>query len=220
MKRRLGERVGWYFRPDEPPTNAPAQTAGEAGSSSNAGAAGGQPGSPQTGGAAATGSATTGSAEAKFTQTDIDRIVKDRLAEEGRKAQAAAKKVADASEATRLADQQKWEELANRHAARVAELEPLGEQVKAYETIIAKQLETRIAGLSPEAKKAVESLPAGLTTLQKLDWLTSNEVLFAKPTPPNVNAKDGQTGSGTEGMTDAQKRELAAIYGVKAEYIR
>ena len=73
-----------------------------------------------------------------------------------------------------------------------------------------KILSERIKALPKEAQKAVDSLP-GLSVAQKLAWLDANAALFARPTPPNINATDQGAGSQRE-PTEAQRRAVARHY--------
>ncbi len=65
------------------------------------------------------------------------------------------KKLAELEATRKLEDDAKLTEQ-ERVNKRLAELEPLTETVKAYETVMAEMLESRLTGLTPEAKKAVE----------------------------------------------------------------
>lgn len=82
------------------------------------------------------------------------------------------------SEKAALAAEQKWKELAEVHAARVQELEPLSAQVQAYTTLIEGMLKDRMKALGDAAKKAVGALPEAMSPLEKLSWLNQNEALF------------------------------------------
>lgn len=150
------------------------------------------------------------------------KAVNEQLAElkrwkdEQDQAAAKAKKDQEAAEAARLVEQNQFKTLAEQRAAKLAELEPLGERVKTLETVLQGVYEARLADLSPAAKKAVESLP-GLTLEQRLAWLNENGALFAKPTAPNINATT--SGGRGEALSDADAEELAAIYGVRAKYL-
>lgn len=93
-------------------------------------------------------------------------------------AEAAQAKLKEDSEKAALVANQKWQELAAKHEARVKELEPLEAQAKAYGELIAGMLKDRIKALGDAAKKAVGALPEGMASLEKLNWLTKNEALF------------------------------------------
>lgn len=139
---------------------------------------------------------------------------------EQEKAASEARKAAEAAEAKRLAEQNEFKTLAEQRAAKLAELEPLGERVKSLETVIQGVYEARLKDLPEAARKAVEGLP-GLSVEQKLGWLNENAGLFvvAKTAAPNINATE--TGTRPDGLVDdAEAEQLAAIYGVKAKYLK
>lgn len=131
---------------------------------------------------------------------------------EQEKAAAAAKKAADDAEAKRLAENNEFKTLAEQRAAKLAELEPLGERVKGLEAVIQGVYEAKLKDLPEAARKAVDALP-GLSVEQKLAWLNENGALFqvAKPTAPNINATDisapgGSTVAKTEDQVELWRR--------------
>ena len=130
-----------------------------------------------------------------LTQSQLDKMITDRLAEAKRRSDAQIKAAADKAEADKAAAQGEYKKAAELAQARVAELEPLSERITKLEGILSAQLAARVKGLSAEAKKAVDSLPESMGIVERLEWLTANEALFSKPAPPNVNARDGQAGS-------------------------
>lgn len=93
-------------------------------------------------------------------------------------AEAAQTKAKEDSEKAALIANQKWQELAAKHEARVKELEPFEAQAKAYSELVTGMLKDKTKALGDAAKKAVEALPEGMTSLEKLNWLTKNEGLF------------------------------------------
>jgi hypothetical protein len=196
-------------------TNATSQTSAGEGVNTD-GAAGAQPGSAQAGTTAASGTVTMGSVtpstgEAKFTQADLDRIVRDRLAEETRKGEAKAKKEREAAEAAQLADQQKWQELAGKHEAKVKELEPLAERVAKLTTALEKLLVKEREGLP----KHVTTLLDKLDPAEQLEYIAANrEALGVRTTPtaPNVNAT---AGNGSQALDPkAEEARLRAQYRI------
>ena len=135
-------------------------------------------------------------------------------------AEAQRKKDADEAEAKRLVEQNEFKTLAEQRAAKLAELEPLGERVKGLETVIQGVYEARLKELPEAARKAVDALP-GLSVEQKLGWLNENAGLFvaAKAPPPDINAT--ATGTKPDGLvSDDEAEELAALYGVSAKYLK
>ena len=86
------------------------------------------------------------------------------------------------ADAANLAASEEWGKLATTHEARVKELEPLVDTLKAYATFIEGVLESTIKKLGKGAKSAVAGLPEGMTAMDKLNWLNTNETLFEEPT--------------------------------------
>jgi len=91
---------------------------------------------------------------------------------------AAQAKAKEDSEKAALAADQKWQELAAKHEARVTELEPLVAEAKAYSKLIDGMLKAKIKEFGDAAKTAVKALPDGMSPLAQLEWLTKNEGLF------------------------------------------
>lgn len=162
----------------------------------------------------ATLQSTSETTETRFTQADLDRLVDARLAEERKKRQrqAEADKLAQAGEYQKLADQYKAQA-----DATTVEVETLRAQLAEATAAVEATYQARLKALPREAQKAVEGL-AALPVAQRLAWLDANAGLFARPTPPNINATD--QGGGARTRTDAEAAELAAIYGVRAEYLK
>lgn len=153
-----------------------------------------------------TGANGSNSGEVSFTpeqQAKIDAIVADRLKRERSKIeteQAEAKRKADeAAEQTRLEDERKFQELADKHKAKVGELEPQvasqAETISSYETAVTEILEAEIKAIGDAAKTAVENLPGDPGPLEKLQWLKANQELFKTdkiPAPPPRRTRIGQ----------------------------
>lgn len=115
----------------------------------------------------------------------------------------------DKAEAERntLAAGEKWQELAEQHAARVGELEPLEAQVKAYQEVVEEMLKNRVKEFGDAAKVAVKALPKSLTNLEKLNWLNKNQELFdAGPSMVGTPAKRKRvaTNKGRDGRRPAR----------------
>lgn len=140
---------------------------------------------------------------------------------EQERAEAQRKKDVEAAEAKRLVEQNEFKTLAEQRAAKLAELEPLGERVKGLEAVIQGVYEAKLKDLPEAARKAVEALP-GLSVEQKLGWLNENAGLFQilKPAAPNINAGDTSAARPEGQLGEAEAAELAAIYGVSAKYLK
>lgn len=175
---------------------------------------------------AATPEATTDGPPAEAKNTDTPgpvpfhrfKEVTDQLAElrdwkkEQEQAATERKKEADKAERERLKQQEEWQKLAEQHEARVAELEPLAERVTRYEGVITALLEKQREGV-PEF---VQPLLDKLDPADQLEYIAANQEKWGKPAPPNVN--DTRGGSG-KAHTEADKQQLAAMYGVDPSYL-
>ncbi len=120
---------------------------------------------------------------------------------EHEKAQSDAKKAADAAEKARLAEQGKYQELAEAAEKRAADLEPYKAKSDRYEAALTKLLTQERKDLP----KHVLTLLDKLDPADQLDYIAENrEVLTAKQTPPNIN---GTAGAGGAAAVDPKARE-------------
>ena len=124
-------------------------------------------------------------AEKKFSQADLDRIVKERLDREKKKSDEAAAKAKKDAEDAALAKNQEWEKLATQRQTEiddikktVAELEPFKEQAEKYKTALNAQL-TEIKKSLP---KFVLQLIDKMDPVDAMKYITDNaDELGAKP---------------------------------------
>jgi hypothetical protein len=105
---------------------------------------------------------------------------------------------------------EKEKALAKQHEAAAqgltAERDTLTARLAEAEAAVEATYQARLKSLPKEAKNAIESLP-GLSVPQRLAWLDANAGLFARPTPPNINATDqGTTGTTKQDQTDLWRR--------------
>lgn len=141
--------------------------------------------------------------------------LKKKLAER-EKADRAAQQQAEQAEAQRLAEQQKWQELAQKHEARLKELEPVQAKAQAYEAALKKLLDEQRKAVPGYVLPLLDKMDAA----EQLEWIAANAGQFQaspKPTPPNINGTE--TGTKPAGLDEAEVAELAAIYGVRPEYL-
>jgi len=146
----------------------------------------------------------------KEQQAHIDKIIGDARVKAREKAKAdhdaQTSKDKDAAEQAALVAKQQWQKLAEKHEARVKELEPLEAKAKAYEELIEGMLKDTIEKMGEGAKKAVEALPASMSAVEKLDWLNKNEELFQVKGDgvgtPKPAAKQTKTTKGKEKLYD------------------
>lgn len=112
-----------------------------------------------------------------FSQADVDRIVQDRLERERAKAEKEREKAEKAADEKRLAEQQKWQELA---AKRQGDIEALEAQIDDLKTEAAKvqkyakALEGYRDALIESVPDPVKELLKGMDIADQLSWLSAN----------------------------------------------
>ena len=159
--------------------------------------------------------------EARFTQADLERIIGERLAQERNKAAKAAEKAAAELEKKQLAENAKWQELAEKTQAELAATKADAERLERVSAVVQAMYDTRLKALPAPLRKAVESLPVQ-DPLDRLAWLDANEQLFAQAqTVPDINAGSG---GGSKPSPDISlggldPQEFAARYGVDPRYL-
>lgn len=98
-----------------------------------------------------------GTDDKRFTQAELDAIVKDRLERERKKADETAAKTKADAEAAAAKEQGEWKKLAEQHEARVGELEPRVQTAETerdtYRGIVLSQQQTAIDALPEPLKK-------------------------------------------------------------------
>jgi F0F1-type ATP synthase membrane subunit b/b' len=152
-------------------------------------------------------------AEKTFTQADVDKIIAERLQRAKQQAEQATAKATAEAERKAAESQGQFKELyektlaeveAERKARRTLELSTMKANV-ARSVGLPEKLAMRLQGedeesLLMDAKSILAELP--------------------KPAAPNINSGAGNGNAPKAGVMDeAQKRELAAIYGVNAAYL-
>lgn len=130
--------------------------------------------------------------EVKFDDTQqefINKLVGDARIKSRAKAEAEFKaqqsKATEEAERANLAAKDEWQKLSATHEARVKELEPLVDQVKAYGELVAGMLKDRVKELGDNAKKAVDALPESMSAIERLAWLNKNDELFQEDSETN-----------------------------------
>ncbi len=127
----------------------------------------------------------TNGGEARFTQADVDRLIKDRLDRERRKSHEATEKARQEAEAKGLQEQGKFKELADQLAAKVTELTPYQERITAYDAALKPHIDDRIKALPEALRDLVDSDADALTMLDTLAKLeTAARKLQPAETPP------------------------------------
>jgi hypothetical protein len=150
--------------------------------------------------------------ERAFTQAEVDQIVKDRLERERKKAADDAKKSKDATDAQALKEQAKWQELAEKHEARVKELETALEsggkdleaqagQTKRFEAALQKFLDEQRKGLPAHIVSLLDKLDA----VDQLEYIAANAETLRK-TPGGVPPTPGADGDSKLTPEERRKR--------------
>jgi len=173
-----------------------------------------------------TGGDSPNAGEAMFNQEQqnyIDELWKKRL-ERARgvweKEIAAAKTKAEKdAETTRLAEQEKYKELAGKYQARIGELEPLEGRIQAYVEAVDGLLAAKIEALGEQAKTAVENLPGDPDALEQLTWLNANEALFGKKAPPDIGADRRGRSGGDVQVTDEEVKAFAVSMHLAPRFV-
>lgn len=160
-----------------------------------------------------------------FTQADVDRIVKERLEREQGKATKAAEKARQEAEAKALVEQGDFKALSERQAKRIAELETAAAdlataqaQLGKYETALKASLAAQLAGV-PEH---IQDLLKRMDVTEQMEWISANQDKLKPAQPaaaaPDISATKRSTSPQTK-MTDEERREFAARYGVRPEFL-
>lgn len=146
----------------------------------------------------------------KFTQAELDQIIKDRLEKEKRKAEAQATKAKEQAESEALAKSQEWESLAKKQGAKleqleaqVAELESVKAQLGEYEQALKKVLAGQRDGLPAH----ITALLDKLSPLEQLTYLAEN----AKNLRPANGVPETPDPASPEKLTEAQKGQAASV---------
>ena len=143
-----------------------------------------------TGSTAATPAAPPSSEERTFTQADLDRIIRERLADEKRRADEKAKLKAG-----------EFEQVANERATRITQLEEENKTTK-------EQYDALVRLIDAENKERIKALPAEMRDLVPMgdvlaqrEWLTKAEKAAAKlsSTQPTSPVSTPGTPSGPRG---------------------
>lgn len=128
-----------------------------------------------------------------------------------RHAKKAAEQATAQAEEAKLVEQQKWQELADKRAKELEEIK--GELESVRLDALRREVGTEV-GLP---SKLVVKISGGDRDEMLAD---AQEMLEALPKQQAPNdAQHGAGGAPSGGMSDAEKAEFAAIYGVRPEYI-
>ena len=142
------------------------------------------------------------------------------------------------SEEQRLADEHKWQELAEARQKTIDELTPYQQKAELLEQGFNTTLEGRLKTIPNDVRKSlVEPVRATMSAVDFAKWLDANETLLRTKNPPNLEAGAGAgaqpTGESVKlsvmeaqiaqaaGMTPAQyavnKKKIAALTATRTE---
>ncbi len=158
----------------------------------------------------------------KFTQADLDRLINERLARADKAAKDKADKAAKEAEEKALAENAKWQELAEKRGKEVETLNPYKERAEAYEKALLTQLESvrkqlKNGGVSDTVLDLLNAKPPAEQLeyiAQKMDELLPQE---QKGNPANVGKYPPSGKSNGSGKTKDQlvsERKKTGIYGM------
>lgn len=148
-------------------------------------------------------------AEAKNTEEEKGHMIpKSRLDEEIKRRKESENRLAavekeKASQLERqLEEQGEYKKLAEERATKIAEIQPVADQVDSMSQTLTEYLAAQIADI-PEAMQ--DLVPAELPVQQQLNWLAKNKARLMKPNAPSLDAgKRGGEGKAVE-LNDEQR---------------
>lgn len=149
--------------------------------------------------------------EKKFSQADLDRIVAERLERAKRKRETEAQKEKEANEAAILKEKEDFKSLAEKHEAKISELETklaefetLKETHASYEAALTKYLEEARTGLP----KHILALLDKLSVVDQLAYIAENAAELNKPKTKGMpETPDAAKGND---LTEAERKALQA----------
>ena len=125
-------------------------------------------------------------------QERIDAAIKERLEREKRKSERDAQRAREDAEAEALARGQEWQKLAEKHAARITELEQQGAQMDA----LVQERDRYKAALEGHLKTQRDGLPAHILTLldqldpaAQLEYIAANAAVLRSGAPAQEEKK-------------------------------
>jgi len=114
----------------------------------------------------------------------------------------------DKAQKAQLADQQKWQELAQQYQQERDELKPYKAQAESISATLEALLAAQLDPLTDEARGMVADIPG--TAQQKLDWLAKNRDKLTRPQAPPMDA--GARGDRTDTIElTPEERQMAKL---------
>jgi hypothetical protein len=146
-----------------------------------------------------------------FTQADLDRIVKERLADSQRRAEQKAAADKRAAEEKALADNAEWKTLADQRAAELETTKAQAAAATAYAKRLNTMADAEIAGWPDEVKGTD---PGAANVEARLDWLEKMRPLAkrlaALPKAPTTEAGAGNGAPPTTPPAAGQQEQAPA----------
>ena len=145
-------------------------------------------------------------------QAELDRVVKERLERERQKNERAAEAAKRKAEEDAAAKNGEWQALAEKHAKRLAELEPLETEIESHKSEAEKYkaaLTGHLATLKKDLPTPIIALLDNLDPIAQMEWISKNgeEVAGTNGKPALIRAPKADT-KNTE-LTEQQRRERA-----------
>jgi hypothetical protein len=160
---------------------------------------------------------TNGGEDRRFTQADIDAIVKDRLARAEEKAKKQQEKARADAEARTLAEQGEYKKLAEQAQAALQEYEPFKDRAERYELALTKLLKEERKSVPKWAQPLLDKLDPA----EQLEYIAANRGEFARATPPNINDTPGADVNANGGPSDDELTRKAINLGLNPQaYIK
>lgn len=157
----------------------------------------------------------------KFTQAQLDAIVKDRLERERKKTADDAEKARKDAEAIRLKEQGEFQKLAEQRQTRITELEaevaalaPVTEERDRYKAA----LETHVTALAKDLPDSIKDLLTGKDPVDQIAWLDKHRESVAgerrSGPPPSPKAADPRklTDEDARVAAEASRRSVRARF--------
>ncbi len=132
----------------------------------------------------------------RFSQAEVDDLIKRRLERERQTAEDRAKRERDAADEQRLKENQEFQKLADQRAKRIEELEPLKVKAERYEAALTTLL--------TEERKAVpeyvQPILDKLDPAEQLEWIAQNKASFPPPATQGTGSGQQQAQRGTRAL--------------------
>ena len=164
---------------------------------------------------------TKGGDERRFSKAEMDAIVQDRLDRDRKARERDNEKSRREAEEKALKEQSEWQKLAEKHAARISELEPLHATVEETNAQLGRYkgaLEAHLATQRDSLPDHIMDLLDRFDPVDQLEWLAKNRELLGQqrggngiPTTPRP-AGPMTTEQATE--VEIQKRLRTGIYNI------